>query len=199
MLIVHQEHLDETALQKANSSLYCPLHRLTTDQPRHLQTAASPHYRIHPTFNLFLLKPYHTPVTSPYPSSSGPGVGEPALLLPLDDGPVYSTNKILGSQRCRGRLEYLVDWEGNRPRWLKCLHFCLTARWSWVRFPHGALLVLGHVLPRPSVLRCAISRAFLCGVCMFSLCSQGVSSTKNPNRKNMPKNRSLSCPSLTKT
>src|SRR4029434_2868699 len=29
----------------------------------------------------------------------------------------------------------------------------------------------------------AISRAFLCGVCMFSLCSQGGSSTKNPNRK----------------
>src|SRR4029434_8645939 len=56
-----------------------------------------------------------------------------------------------------------------------------------------------HVLPRPSVLRWAISRAFLCGVCMFSPCSQGVSSTKNSNRKNMQNNRSLSCLSLTKT
>src|SRR4029434_3312144 len=28
-----------------------------------------------------------------------------------------------------------------------------------------------------------LSRAFLCGVCMFSPCSQGVSSTKNSNRK----------------
>src|SRR4029434_6077781 len=43
------------------------------------------------------------------------------------------------------------------------------------------------------------SWAFLCGVCMFSPCSQGVSSTKNPNRKNMQKNRTLSCLSLTKT
>src|SRR4029434_7579694 len=35
-----------------------------------------------------------------------------------------------------------------------------------------------HVLPRPSVLRWAISRAFLCGVCMFSpdlQCSGGLS------------------------
>ena len=45
------------------------------------------------------------------------------------------------------------------------------------------------VLPRSSVLRWAISRAFLCVVCMFSLCSQGVSSSKNPNRKNMQNNR----------
>src|SRR4029434_8318990 len=33
---------------------------------------------------------------------------------------------------------------------------------------------------------------------MFSPCSQGVSSTKNPNRKTCKKNRTLSCPSLTK-
>ena len=55
----------------------------------------------------------------------------------------------------------------------------------------GAVGSGGQVLPRPSVLRWAISRAFLCGVCMFSPCSQGVSSTKNPNRKNMQKNRTL--------
>src|SRR4029434_4646593 len=73
-------------------------------------------------------------------------------------------------------------------RWLRCLHClhcCLTARRSWVRFPHGALLALGgRSSPECTVLRWAISRAFLCGVCMFSPCSQGVSSTKNPNRKN---------------
>src|SRR4029434_677244 len=51
----------------------------------------------------------------------------------------------------------------------------------------GAVGSGGEVLPGPSVLRWAISRAFLCGVCMFSPCSQGVSSTKNPNRKNMQK------------
>ena len=56
MLIVHQEHLDETALQKANSSLYCPLHRLTTDQPRHLQTAASPSLQNSPHISCISLK-----------------------------------------------------------------------------------------------------------------------------------------------
>src|SRR4029434_5052501 len=43
----------------------------------------------------------------------------------------------------------------------------------------------------PSVLMWAISRAFLCGVCMFSPCSQRVSSTKNPNRKTCKKNRTI--------
>ena len=73
-------------------------------------------------------------------------------------------------------------------RWLRCLHCHLTARRSWVRFPQGSL--------GASVLRWAISRAFLCGVCMFSPCSQGVSATKNPNRKNMQKRteHSLSVP-----
>ena len=55
----------------------------------------------------------------------------------------------------------------------------------------GAVGSGGQVLPRPSVLRWAISRAFLCGVCMFSPCSQGVSSNKNPNRKNMQKQNIL--------
>src|SRR4029434_1789308 len=59
--------------------------------------------------------------------------------------------------------------------------FCTAA---WVRFPHGALLALwGRSSPECTVLKWAISRAFLCGVCMFSPCSQGVSTTKNPNRK----------------
>src|SRR4029434_2182271 len=58
----------------------------------------------------------------------------------------------------------------------------------------GAVGSGGQVFPRPSVLRWAISRAFLCGVCMFSRCSQGVSFTKNPNRKTC--NRT--CPSPTK-
>src|SRR4029434_9158376 len=43
----------------------------------------------------------------------------------------------------------------------------------------------------PQAFRWAISRAFLRGVCMFSPCSQGVSSTKNPNRKTCKKNSTL--------
>src|SRR4029434_1986604 len=54
---------------------------------------------------------------------------------------------------------------------------------SYIYIIWGAVGSGGQVLPRPSVLRWAISRAFLCGDCMFSPCSQGVSSTKNPNRK----------------
>src|SRR4029434_951233 len=46
-----------------------------------------------------------------------------------------------------------------------------------------------HVLPRVHSAQVGISRAFLCGVCMFSPCSQGVSSTKNPNSKNIQNNR----------
>src|SRR4029434_4444564 len=79
-----------------------------------------------------------------------------------------------------------------RARWLSCLHCRLTARRSWVRFPHGALLALGgRSSPECTVLRWVISRAFLCGVCMFSPCSQGVSSNKNPNTKNMQKQNIL--------
>ena len=55
----------------------------------------------------------------------------------------------------------------------------------------GAVGSGGQVLPRPSVLRWAISWAFLCGVCMFSPCSQGVSSANNPNRKTCKKNRTI--------
>src|SRR4029434_1268826 len=47
----------------------------------------------------------------------------------------------------------------------------------------------GRSSPECTVLKWAISRAFLCGVCMFSPCSQGVSSSKNLNRKNMQNNR----------
>ena len=37
---------------------------------------------------------------------------------------------------------YLLT-ESEVVRWLRCLHCCLTARRSWVRSPHGALLALG--------------------------------------------------------
>src|SRR4029434_3193958 len=64
--------------------------------------------------------------------------------------------------------------------WLSCLHCCLTARRSWVRFPHGALLALG-LSPGPFCVEFA----------SLSPCSQGVSFTKNPNRKTCKKNRTL--------
>ncbi len=49
-------------------------------------------YRIHPTFHVSLLKPYHSPVsTEPGPSA------EPPLPLILEDGAIYEVRTILDS------------------------------------------------------------------------------------------------------
>src|SRR4029434_1020797 len=37
----------------------------------------------------------------------------------------------------------LVEYFPDVARWLRCLHCRLSARRSWVRFPHGALLAQG--------------------------------------------------------
>ncbi len=71
-----------------------------------------PHYRIHPTFHVSLLKPHYTSVavsTDPEPAE------EPPLPLILEDGTAYTVKEILNSRRRGGRLEYLVDWEGYGP------------------------------------------------------------------------------------
>ncbi len=66
-----------------------------------------PRYKIHPTFHISPLKPYHNPV----PVSTEPGqTEEPPLPLILDEGTVYKVKEILESRRRGGQLEYLVDW-----------------------------------------------------------------------------------------
>ena len=60
----------------------------------------------------------------------------------------------------------------------------------------GAVGSGGQVLPRPSVLRWAISRAFLCGVCMFI---RGFLQEEEPQQKKHAKRTEQSCPSLTET
>ena len=77
-------------------------------------------------------------------------------------------------------LTLTLDYH-NVARWLRCLHSCLTARRSWVRFLHGELLALGGTFSAQVGYLPGLS------VCMFSPCSQGVSSTKNPNRKTCKK------------
>src|SRR4029434_6091256 len=55
-----------------------------------------------------------------------------------------------------------VSTEPHVARWLSCLHClhcCLTARRSWVGFPHGALLALGgRSSTECTVLKWAISQ-----------------------------------------
>ena len=87
-------------------------------------------------------------------------------------------------------------------RWLSCLHclHCrLTARRSWVRFPHGVLLALGG---RSSPdLQC--SGGLSPGpFCVEFACSprvhKGFPPIRTPTGKTC-KNRTFSCPSVTET
>ncbi len=80
--------------------------------PVTFQLKLPPQYRIHPTFHVSLLKPYHSPVS---PSTEPGPIKEPPLPLILEDGVVYEVRTILDSRCCGGRLEYLIDWEEYGP------------------------------------------------------------------------------------
>ncbi|KAL0200166.1 hypothetical protein M9458_003353, partial [Cirrhinus mrigala] len=71
-----------------------------------------PHYKIHPTFHVSLLKPCYDPLL---PSTEPGYEKEPPPPMVLEEGSIYSVKEILRSRRCGGRLEYLVDWEGFGP------------------------------------------------------------------------------------
>ncbi len=69
-------------------------------------------YKIHSSFHVSLLKPYHPPISV----STEPGpTEEPPLPLIQVDGAIYMVNEILDSRHRGGLLEYLVDWEGYGP------------------------------------------------------------------------------------
>ncbi|KAL0186184.1 hypothetical protein M9458_017854, partial [Cirrhinus mrigala] len=75
-----------------------------------VQLQLPPRYRIHPTFHVSLLKPFH-PSATEHPRAEV----EPPPPEVLDTPSIYTVHEILDSWRRGGHLEYLVDWEGYGP------------------------------------------------------------------------------------
>src|SRR4029434_7723643 len=73
--------------------------------------------------------------------------------------------------------------------WLRSLHCRLTARRSWVRFPHGPLLLRGSGPPQTFSAPGPFCVVFACSPCVH----KGFPPLKKnkTNRKNMQKNRTL--------
>ncbi|KAI2650489.1 Retrotransposon-derived protein PEG10 [Labeo rohita] len=69
-------------------------------------------YRISPTFHVFLLKPADSPEGLEILDETA-SQGPPPNII--DGEEVYQVKAILDSRRRRGRLQYLVDWEGFGP------------------------------------------------------------------------------------
>ncbi|KAI2665817.1 Transposon Tf2-9 polyprotein [Labeo rohita] len=80
--------------------------------PVSFRLALPAEYRISPTFHVSLFKPAVGP-------EGGENLDETAAQEPppviIDGEEVYRVNTILDSRRRRGRLQYLVDWEGFGP------------------------------------------------------------------------------------
>ncbi|KAL0187810.1 hypothetical protein M9458_014909, partial [Cirrhinus mrigala] len=69
-----------------------------------------PQYRIHPTFHVSLLKPFHPPLI---PSTEPGHEEEPPFPLLLEDGSIYPVKEILQSRRRGGQLQYLKKGRGS--------------------------------------------------------------------------------------
>ena len=68
------------------------------------------HYRISPTFHVSLLRPV---IRGPLADAVPPE--EPPPALEIDGSTAYTVRTLLDSRFRRGRIQYLVDWEGYGP------------------------------------------------------------------------------------
>ncbi|KAL0183752.1 hypothetical protein M9458_019448, partial [Cirrhinus mrigala] len=69
-------------------------------------------YRISPTFHVSLLKPAGDPGGVENLEETVPQMPPPLII---DGEKAYRVNTLLNSRRRKGRLQYLVDWEGFGP------------------------------------------------------------------------------------
>ncbi len=87
----------KTSLQKRSPRFIGPFAIICQVNPVMNELELPSQYRIHPTFHVSLLKPYHSPVSL---VSTEPGLlDEPPLPIVLEYGMVYSVNEILSSRR----------------------------------------------------------------------------------------------------
>ncbi len=90
-------YLTKTSLQKRSPRFIGPFAIICQVNPVMYELKLPSQYRIHPTFHVSLLKPYHSPVSL---VSTEPGLlDEPPLPIVLEYGMVYSVNEILSSRR----------------------------------------------------------------------------------------------------
>ncbi|XP_067221723.1 uncharacterized protein [Chanodichthys erythropterus] len=106
------EHRMRLPCKKLSPRFNGPYTILRQINPVTYQLQLPPEVRIHPTFHVSLLKPYHPSVL---PATEHGDAEELPLPIILKDGAAYLVKEIVDSRRRGAHLEYLVDWEGYGP------------------------------------------------------------------------------------
>ena len=92
--------------KKLDDKRYGPFEILKKVGPSSYKLKLPGTWKIHPVFNEALLTPYHPPT---FPSQEKP---LPPPVVETPEGEEYNVEEILDSRLKRGKIEYLVKWEG---------------------------------------------------------------------------------------